>query len=99
MGCQRTGAHRSVAAGGHGSLNRLDVRKQAASGCLSGGAQLWEAAGRQAGLPVMLGQPPSRARFEMAPAITVGLLPLPAVSSLACSQGQHGGREHKAWYG
>jgi hypothetical protein len=47
----------------------------------------------------MLGQPPSRARFEMAPAITVGLLPLPAVSSLACSQKQHGGREHKAWYG
>lgn len=35
--------------------------------------------------PVMLGQPPSRARLEMAPATTVGLLPLPAVSSLGCS--------------
>ena len=32
----------------------------------------------------MLGQPPSRARLEMAPATTVGLLPLPAVSSLGC---------------
>jgi hypothetical protein len=36
----------------------------------------------------MLGQPPSRARLEMAPATTVGLLPLPAVSSLGCSSAQ-----------
>lgn len=45
--------------------------------------------------PVMLGQPPSRARLEMAPATTVGLLLLPAVSSLGCGSaaGKGSGRE------
>lgn len=45
--------------------------------------------------PVMLGQPPSRARLEMAPATTVGLLLLPAVSSLGCGSaaGKGSGKE------
>lgn len=43
----------------------------------------------------MLGQPPSRARLEMAPATTVGLLLLPAVSSLGCGSaaGKGSGKE------